>query len=60
MILFLGYSQSLEGLSAGFVYGANGNSGYIASRLCSPITSTVHTPLLNPGPDLVACQLGDS
>lgn len=55
-----GYSQSLEGLSAGFVYGANGNSGYIASRLGSPITSTVHTPLLNSRSELVSGQLAVS
>ncbi|GJJ12364.1 hypothetical protein Clacol_006605 [Clathrus columnatus] len=55
-VLVPGYSQTLEGLSAGFVYGANGNSGYIASRLGSPITSIVHTPLMNSRPELVVGQ----
>ena len=41
--VFVGYSNVLEGLSGGFVYGAGG-SGLITSRLGSPVVSGSNTP----------------
>ena len=44
MLIFLaGYSNSLEGLSGGFVYGAGG-SGLITPRLVTPLQSGSNTP----------------
>ncbi|KAF8582334.1 hypothetical protein K439DRAFT_1413481 [Ramaria rubella] len=51
-VLVPGYSNTLEGLSGGFVYGAGGNSVYIASRLGTPIVSATHSPLINMRPEL--------
>lgn len=51
-ICFLGYSNSLEGLSGGFVYGAGGNSVYIASRWGSPDLLAANSPLLSVRPEL--------
>lgn len=45
-VLVPGYSNSLEGLSGGFVYGSGGNSMYIASRLGTPIASEMGSPMM--------------
>lgn len=47
-----GYSNTLEGLSGGFVYGAGGNSVYIASQWGSPDISTANSPLTSIRPEL--------
>ncbi|KAF8499925.1 hypothetical protein JB92DRAFT_2743342 [Gautieria morchelliformis] len=51
-VLVPGYSNSLEGLSGGFVYGAGGNSVYIASRFGSPNASAITSPLMGIRPEL--------
>ncbi|KIJ24429.1 hypothetical protein M422DRAFT_62342 [Sphaerobolus stellatus SS14] len=51
-VLVPGYSNTLEGLSGGFVYGQGGNSMYIASRLTTPIVSRVNSPMMNNRPEL--------
>ena len=43
MYLLAGYSNALEGLSGGFVYGAGG-SGLITPRLGTPLQSGTNTP----------------
>jgi hypothetical protein len=43
MYVLAGYSNALEGLSGGFVYGAGG-SGLITPRLGTPLQSGTNTP----------------
>ena len=57
MFVFTGYSNTMEGISGGFVYGAGG-SGLITSRLGSPIVSGSNTPTAgNRGPEFTQNKL---
>lgn len=50
LCLLTGYSNSLEGLSGGFVFGAGG-SGLITPRLGTPLPSGSNTPTTSRQPD---------
>jgi len=56
-VLVPGYSNSLEGLSGGFVYGAGG-SGFIASHLGTPIASGANSPMMSIRPELTNSLTG--